>query len=139
VHLDFPGEALAVAFAEPGGAVKVRPMVLDTVSPDVAAPLWAEARVFLSWRVRFEPDRYATATILRRPGTGVPGAGPDAASIRIRVRRGGVRHERGSDLGAQDQLAFQRKAVARFRISRSWRRTSFSRRRRLSSAAMSSC
>src|SRR4051812_10833741 len=32
-----------------------------------------------------------------------------------------------------------KKAVARFRISRSWRSTSFSRRRRLSSAAMSSC
>src|SRR4051794_11794621 len=32
-----------------------------------------------------------------------------------------------------------KKAVARFRISRSWRSTSFSRRKRLSSAAMSSC
>src|SRR6476469_7348794 len=32
-----------------------------------------------------------------------------------------------------------KKAVARFRISRSWRSTSFSLRRRLSSAAMSSC
>lgn len=81
VHLDLPGEALAVAFAEPGGAVEVRPMVLDTVLLDVAAPRWADARVFLSWRVRFEPDRYATATILRRPAAGMPDAGPDAASI----------------------------------------------------------
>lgn len=86
VHLDLPGEALAVAFAEPGGAVEVRPMVLDTVLLDVAAPLWADARVFLSWRVRFEPDRYATATILRRPEAGLASDGPDETSIDDRAR-----------------------------------------------------
>ncbi len=63
--LHLPGEDLAVDFETQDGETVRKAMNLDTVFLDIAEPEQRERRVFLSWRVTFEPDRFIAARIVR--------------------------------------------------------------------------
>ena len=65
VVLTLPGEGVSVAFVTEEDELERRPMVLDTVFLDIAAEHPADWRVYLGWRVTFEPDLYREARIYR--------------------------------------------------------------------------
>ncbi len=58
-----PGEELFVDFISPGPQVNKQQMNLDTVFLDIASEDKDDWRIYLSWRVNFEPDTYELAAI----------------------------------------------------------------------------
>jgi hypothetical protein len=63
LHLDLPGDRMAVHFVREDGSAERKDMNLDTVFLDIAAPARREARVFLSWRVNFAEKEFEKAVI----------------------------------------------------------------------------
>ncbi|MCG7509245.1 DUF2169 family type VI secretion system accessory protein [Mesorhizobium retamae] len=63
VAFDLPGERIAIDFVEEDGAVVSKDMVLDTVFLDIGGPNRRDWRIYLTWRVNFEPDRYERANL----------------------------------------------------------------------------
>jgi hypothetical protein len=63
VAFDLPGEEVFVDFVTEGGGAERKRMNLDTVFLDIASPARRDWRIFLSWRVNFEPDLYEKAVI----------------------------------------------------------------------------
>jgi hypothetical protein len=74
VTFRLPGETLAVDFDEASGLISRELMTLDTAFFDIAAPELRDWRVYLTWRVRFEPDRFTQASIIRTAGARSPEA-----------------------------------------------------------------
>lgn len=62
---ELPSERMSVDFVAEDGTVERRAMNLDTVFLDIAEPDWRDGRIYLSWRLSFEPDRYVRAVIRR--------------------------------------------------------------------------
>jgi hypothetical protein len=58
-----PGVAMNVTLLAEDQEPQTRAMALDTVFFDIAAPERKDARVFLCWRLDFEPDRFERAVI----------------------------------------------------------------------------
>src|ERR1700712_3069636 len=86
-----------------------------------------------------EQDQVLALTARRGPVLpGEVAARADAEDL-AQTLDGELSLRRIDELEPHRRPSLTKKAVARFRISLSWRNTSFSRRRRLSSAAMSSC
>ncbi|MGY5779589.1 DUF2169 family type VI secretion system accessory protein [Rhizobium sp. LEGMi135b] len=77
-----PGEKLVVDFEGEDGESIRQEMKLDTVFLDIADANPRYRRIYLSWRTRFEPGRYATASIHR--GT----HGDDSMTVKQRIREG---------------------------------------------------
>lgn len=69
VEFDLPGEEMFVDFVREDGTSERTAMNLDTVFLDIAAPLQRDWRVYLSWRVNFEPDLYEKAVIHSGPAS----------------------------------------------------------------------
>ncbi|MGO4449872.1 DUF2169 domain-containing protein [Phyllobacterium sp. TAF24] len=63
VEFNLPSEKLFVKFVREDGPVDPVAMNLDTVFLDIAAPTRRDWRVYLSWRVNFEPNVYEFAEI----------------------------------------------------------------------------
>ncbi|MEF2074856.1 DUF2169 family type VI secretion system accessory protein [Consotaella aegiceratis] len=63
VTLVLPQESLFVDFVRDDGRTDRQDMALDTVFLDIAAKRRRDWRVYLSWRVNFEPDIYSRAVI----------------------------------------------------------------------------
>ncbi|WP_429929949.1 DUF2169 family type VI secretion system accessory protein [Agrobacterium vitis] len=61
-----PGEQMLVDFVREDGTIEREQFVLDTVFLDIAAPRRRDWRIYLSWRVNFEPDMFEQAIIHRR-------------------------------------------------------------------------
>ena len=61
---------LSLDFVTEEGVAERERMNLDTVFLDIAAKNPRRWRVFLSWRVNFEPDLFETAVIIQRPAAG---------------------------------------------------------------------
>lgn len=57
---------MMVDFVREDGTVEREKMVLDTVFLDIAAAKQRNWRIYLSWRVNFEPDMFVKAIIHRR-------------------------------------------------------------------------
>jgi hypothetical protein len=66
VEFNLPSEELFVDFVREDGTSDRIFMDLDTVFLDIASASQRDWRIFLSWRVNFEPDIYQSAAILRR-------------------------------------------------------------------------
>ncbi|MDT3376340.1 DUF2169 domain-containing protein [Labrys neptuniae] len=62
---NLPNESIFVDLVSKDGHEKRQDMVLDTVFLDIAAESWRDWRVFLSWRVNFEPQIHEEAIIQR--------------------------------------------------------------------------
>ncbi|NTF08910.1 DUF2169 domain-containing protein [Agrobacterium rubi] len=58
-----PRTIVMVDFVRADGTVSREEMILDTVFIDVAATRRRDWRIYLSWRVRFEPDIYSEAIV----------------------------------------------------------------------------
>jgi hypothetical protein len=69
VTFDLPGEEVFTDFVMEDGAAERKRMNLDTVFLDIAAPSRRDWRVYLSWRVNFEPDLYEKAVIHSGPAS----------------------------------------------------------------------
>jgi hypothetical protein len=83
LHLDLPGDRMAVHFVREDGSAERKDMNLDTVFLDIAAPARRDARVFLSWRVNFAEKEFEKAVI-----THIPNIQPADQVLRlIRERR----------------------------------------------------
>ncbi len=63
VEFDLPGEDLFVDFVREDGTSERARMNLDTVFLDIGPKALHSWRVYLSWRVNFEPDAFETAVI----------------------------------------------------------------------------
>ncbi|MGV1804224.1 DUF2169 family type VI secretion system accessory protein [Agrobacterium vitis] len=64
--IDLPGEQAIVDFVREDGTIEREKMHLDTVFLDIASAKQRDWRVYLSWRVNFEPDLFEQAIIHRR-------------------------------------------------------------------------
>jgi hypothetical protein len=69
VAFDLPAEEVFIDFVTQEGAAERKRMNLDTVFLDIAAPSRRDWRVYLSWRVNFEPDLYESAVIFSEPAS----------------------------------------------------------------------
>ncbi len=69
VIFNLPGEQMLVDFVREDGTLEREEMVLDTVFLDIAAPRRRDWRIYLSWRVNFEPEMFGQATIHRKKMT----------------------------------------------------------------------
>jgi hypothetical protein len=63
VEFDLPGEEMFVDFVREDGTSERTEMNLDTVFLDIAPQHPRQWRVYLSWRVNFEPDAFERAVI----------------------------------------------------------------------------
>ncbi|MBP0583478.1 DUF2169 domain-containing protein [Labrys sp. LIt4] len=77
-----PGEKLAVDFAGENGETVRHEMNLDTLFLDIADTNPRYRRIYLSWRARFEPDRFVTANIHRI------GRPEDSVAVTKRIKEG---------------------------------------------------
>lgn len=77
-----PEERLAVDFAGESGESIRHVMHLDTVFLDIADANPRYRRIYLSWRTRFEPERFATASIHRI------GHFENSAAVKQRIKEG---------------------------------------------------
>lgn len=65
-RLVLPDHGMVAEFVQADGAVEARAMALDTVFLDLADARRERARVFLTWRVNFEPDAFAAVRLITR-------------------------------------------------------------------------
>lgn len=65
VRLRLPGSTIRADLLRPDGARDRRTMDLDTVFLDIGAPDPDDHRVFLCWRIQFEPDVFSEVALTR--------------------------------------------------------------------------